>query len=284
MLDEKKCYLFGRNPNLNDVCIDHSSCSRIHAALVFHKHLMRFFLIDLSSTHGTFIGSMRLEAEKPTQLPVDSTFHFGASSRRYTLREKPTSSKTVRTTDGQEVADSETVLPESELELDNLTEYNTATNKRVSLVTGTSERRPAKKRKLLSVTFREEEDIINPEDIDPSVGKFRNLIQTAVIPNKKMSNQFGRRPDDYHIIRPDHSDSLTSPEPVNPLLSNTLSTTLGFQLPNPAPDVAVDMPVASTSAPMVIDDQEHDHEEMTCPEKKKKYAKESWPGRKAALF
>lgn len=32
---------------------------------------------------------MRLEANKPTQLPVDSQFHFGASTRMYILREKP---------------------------------------------------------------------------------------------------------------------------------------------------------------------------------------------------
>jgi nuclear inhibitor of protein phosphatase 1 len=40
--------------------------------------------------HGTFIGNIRLESEKPTQLPVESVIHFGASSRTYTLREKPT--------------------------------------------------------------------------------------------------------------------------------------------------------------------------------------------------
>lgn len=138
MVDEKKVYMFGRNPQV-DVCIDHASCSRVHAAFVYHKHLERAFLVDLASSkckykrvinlgkvfillsfpslaHGTFIGSMRLEANKPTQLPVDTTFHFGgilvslivlycvknvqkqlmvvfilnaASTRMYILREKP---------------------------------------------------------------------------------------------------------------------------------------------------------------------------------------------------
>lgn len=32
---------------------------------------------------------MRLEGNKPTQLPIDSTFHFGASTRMYILRERP---------------------------------------------------------------------------------------------------------------------------------------------------------------------------------------------------
>ncbi|KAK9695695.1 FHA domain [Popillia japonica] len=81
MIDEKKCYLFGRNAQMNDFCIDHASCSRVHSALVYHKHLNRAFLVDLGSTHGTFIGNLRLEPYKPTQLPIDSGFHFGASTR-----------------------------------------------------------------------------------------------------------------------------------------------------------------------------------------------------------
>jgi nuclear inhibitor of protein phosphatase 1 len=44
---------------------------------------------------------------------------------------------------------------------------------------------PTVKKKRKSVIINEEEQVINPEDIDPSVGKFRNLIQsTIVIPNK----------------------------------------------------------------------------------------------------
>lgn len=50
MIDEKKCYLFGRNPQMNDFCIDHASCSRVHAAFVYHKHLNRAFLVDLGSS------------------------------------------------------------------------------------------------------------------------------------------------------------------------------------------------------------------------------------------
>ena len=50
MVDEKKCYLFGRNNQLNDFLIDHASCSRVHSALVYHKHLNRAFLVDLGSS------------------------------------------------------------------------------------------------------------------------------------------------------------------------------------------------------------------------------------------
>ena len=52
MVDEKRCYLFGRNAQLNDFTVDHGSCSRVHAALVYHKHLGRTFLVDCGSTHG----------------------------------------------------------------------------------------------------------------------------------------------------------------------------------------------------------------------------------------
>jgi len=50
MIDEKKCYFFGRNKQLCDFCIDHASSSRVHAALVWHKHLNRPFIIDLGSS------------------------------------------------------------------------------------------------------------------------------------------------------------------------------------------------------------------------------------------
>jgi len=50
MIDEKKCYFFGRNKQLCDFCIDHASSSRVHAALIWHKNLNRPFIIDLGSS------------------------------------------------------------------------------------------------------------------------------------------------------------------------------------------------------------------------------------------
>ena len=50
MIDEKKFYLFGRNPQMTDFTVDHGSCSRVHAALIWHKHLERSFLVDLGSS------------------------------------------------------------------------------------------------------------------------------------------------------------------------------------------------------------------------------------------
>lgn len=50
MIDEKRCYFFGRNKQLCDFTIDHASCSRVHTALMWHKHLNRPFLVDLGSS------------------------------------------------------------------------------------------------------------------------------------------------------------------------------------------------------------------------------------------
>ena len=48
-----------------------------------------YTLLSLFTAHGTFIGKMRLEAHKPTQVPLDSILSFGASTRTYILRERP---------------------------------------------------------------------------------------------------------------------------------------------------------------------------------------------------
>ena len=66
------------------------------------------------------------------------------------------------------------------------TEYNTARNKKIVLLTvEDSATKPliiGKKRK--AVNFNNEEDVINPEDVDPSIGKFRNSCSVTIIPSK----------------------------------------------------------------------------------------------------
>ena len=41
--------------------------------------------------------------------------------------------------------------------------------------------KPATAMKRKSVSFNEEEDVINPEDVDPSVGKCRTMIQSTIV-------------------------------------------------------------------------------------------------------
>nr|CAG4640705.1 EOG090X02VY [Eulimnadia texana] len=256
-MDQKKCYLFGRNPQMNDFCIDHASCSRVHAALVWHKHLQRAFLVDLGSTHGTFIGSLRIESHKPTQLPIDSIFHFGASTREYVIRERPQTTSRSILEELEEESKTEHQdggllgLPESEIELQNLTEFNTAHNRRITMLGIADEdaRAGPRKRKKHNVSFKDEEDIINPEDVDPSVGRFRNLIQTTVIPVKKMKANTGdaltpesRRQRTNSASSDEETKSHTGHSSL--LFASSLSSKLGLPLlPNPAPDVDLAPPV-----------------------------------------
>ena len=76
------------------------------------------------SAHGTYIGTLRIEGNKPTQLPIDSTFHFGASTRYYTIRERPQTATRPILEELEEEAKTENQvggllgLPETETELD----------------------------------------------------------------------------------------------------------------------------------------------------------------------
>ena len=47
-----------------------------------------------------------------------------------------------------------------------------------------------KSKKRKSVTWNNEEDVINPEDVDPSIGKFRNSCSVTIIPAKVSKNRF----------------------------------------------------------------------------------------------
>ncbi|XP_017336302.1 protein phosphatase 1, regulatory subunit 8a [Ictalurus punctatus] len=303
IIDEKKFYLFGRNPDHCDFTIDHQSCSRVHAALVYHRHLKRVFLIDLNSTHGTFLGRIRLEPHKPQQVPIDSTMSFGASTRVYTLREKPQTQPSTAAGDSG-VEDEELKgllgLPEEETELDNLTEFNTAHNKRISTLTieegNLDIQRPKRKRRSSRVSFSEEEEIINPEDIDPSVGRFRNMVQTAVVPlKKKKSEGHGTLAVEDSVVRrfqnfplssglygdlPPASHEASTQDSEHQAGSAILSG-LPLPFPNPAPEVDV---LTATARPAAMLNPSpapgpYTAESMNEP-RKKKYAKEAWPGKK----
>ncbi|XP_020353887.2 nuclear inhibitor of protein phosphatase 1-like [Oncorhynchus kisutch] len=305
IIDEKKYYLFGRNPDMCDFTIDHQSCSRVHAALVYHKHLKRVFLIDNNSTHGTFLGHIRLEPNKPQQVPIDSTMSFGASTRAYTIREKPQSQQGTNSATGDSKAGDDEEgskgllgLPEEETELENLTEFNTAHNKRISTLTieegNLDIQRPKRKRRNSRVTFNEDDEVINPEDIDPSVGRFRNMVQTAVVPIKKQKmERHGSLSMDDVVTRRIHNYTFggglygdlppTSHEghPTGPPSGATILGGLPLPFPNPAPEVnlAPDAPQPPVTLNPVPVTGPYPSEVLNEP-RKKKYAKEAWPGKK----
>ncbi|KAL6732411.1 hypothetical protein Aduo_003173 [Ancylostoma duodenale] len=264
MIDEKPAYYFGRNPKQVDFAVEHASCSRIHALLLYHGVLKRFALVDMESSHGTFLGAVRLEPLKVVFVDIGVPFHFGASTRRYTLRLKLVQSKE---TEDEEKGEK---MP-SEQELENVTEYNTALNRRIPQLPISAEEARRKKRPRGNVAFIEQEEIINPEDVDPSIGRFRNLVATAIIsnnPNKRTAPATKGQEPPRKIVRPFRDVSLTSP----------MCSTLGGMALNAAPDLelyskTLPEPGQHNLHPHVVSmDSDEPH--------KKKYAKESWPGRK----
>jgi nuclear inhibitor of protein phosphatase 1 len=187
-------------------------------------------------------------------------------------------------------------LPESESELDNLTEFNTAHNRRITMM-GIPEEPHRKKPRKIRITFNEEEMVINPEDVDPSVGRFRNMVESTIIPKKRSRNDMGLMSGGEEVSKAKRQShqNLTSPTKMGlydglegnypsgggHLFSTSMTSKLGMSLPNPAPEIDMAAPPAvlmPTSASMAsnLEAQFEDPDEP----RKKKYAKEAWPGKK----
>ena len=61
-----------------------------------------------------------LDSKKPQQVPIDSEIHFGASTRRYVIRERPQMPTSMQSDDtkGDEIEGGLLGLPETESELE----------------------------------------------------------------------------------------------------------------------------------------------------------------------
>ncbi|CAB0014493.1 unnamed protein product, partial [Nesidiocoris tenuis] len=189
------------------------------------------------------------------------------------------------------------VMKEDKL-VQNLTEFNTAHNRRISMLgigddAETAQPRSKKKRKC--ITFSEEHELINPEDVDPSVGRFRNMVHTTVIPGKRQRYDPNLAPTpppvkDLSAVRAVHPTvNLYSdlPHPhgedrgSNPILSSMLASRLGIALPDPAPEVDIADPNAGPEMQRLKSElPTADRAQDDQPSKKKIYAKEAWPGKK----
>ncbi|CAB3407932.1 unnamed protein product [Caenorhabditis bovis] len=262
MIDEKKAYYFGRNNKQVDFAVEHASCSRVHCLLLYHGLLQRFAIVDMESSHGTFIGSVRLQPLEVVFIEVGKQFHLGASTRRYAVRLKV-----------DEPVEDDPAAIASDQHLDHVTEYNTAQNRRIPNLPISLEEARRKKRPRGNVAFIEEEEIINPEDVDPSVGRFRNLITTAIIstnPAKRPGDR-GRYEPPKKIVRPCR-EVLTAP----------LSSTFGPVSLNAAPDLELYGKTLPQPGNHYVSTEPE--EEETSGHMKKKYAKEAWPGRKPGVF
>lgn len=103
--------------------VHHLDGSLLNNSQLYHYLCNHYFQFNLA--HGTYIGSIRIEADKPTQLPINSQFHFGASTRTYIIRERPQSTSAFgprpimdQLERESDHASSLLGLPETDLELD----------------------------------------------------------------------------------------------------------------------------------------------------------------------
>ena len=154
--------------------------------------------------------------------------------------------------------------------------------------------------------------MINPEDVDPTIGRFRNMIQTTVLPRKRPhpdqasssaasaaaadSEWASFKQETAHLLS---KKSFTSPSKATAglyddvpgvgggggLFATSLSSKLGIPLPNPAPDIDLSTERQEAALDQAFDPAAAAAEQASIEDpnepKKKKYAKEAWPGRKA---
>lgn len=158
-------------------------------------------------------------------------------------------------------------------------------------ITDDSDKRASRKRKRHCVSFNEDEEVINPEDIDPSIGRFRNLIQTTIVPTSakraKIAESIGISPSEFRQPKVTHHQHPVAQDLYNDLppeshpsslgIYSSLNSRLGMVLPNPAPEV--DMGQSFANPTPFVPQQVQSSESME--PKKKKYAKEAWPGKKS---
>jgi pSer/pThr/pTyr-binding forkhead associated (FHA) protein len=63
-IGQQACYTLGRNEDLVDLCIQHPSISRRHAAIVHNKD-EEVILLDLDSAQGTFLNDKEIQSQEP---------------------------------------------------------------------------------------------------------------------------------------------------------------------------------------------------------------------------
>lgn len=78
-LFDKSVYTIGRHESA-DVQLKGDLVSRMHAAVLQDIEGKRY-LVDLKSTHGTYLDAKRLQAHEPLEFPAGSSAHFGTGSK-----------------------------------------------------------------------------------------------------------------------------------------------------------------------------------------------------------
>jgi len=93
-ISKQSAYLIGRNHDVADIPVDHPSCSSQHAVIQYRalpsadnegKLHCRPYLMDLESTNGTFLNSVRIDSARYYQLRPKDVIRFAESTREYVL-------------------------------------------------------------------------------------------------------------------------------------------------------------------------------------------------------
>lgn len=106
-IHRRSCFLIGRDDRVVDIPTIHPSCSLQHAVIQFRsiekKELhedeqvtiayIKPYIMDLQSTHGTFLNGSRIEDSRYYELLEGDLLKFGGSSRDYVLLHSHSSAK-----------------------------------------------------------------------------------------------------------------------------------------------------------------------------------------------
>lgn len=84
-IGRKSFVLLGRNATMSDIKLEHPSISRRHA-LLGHGSSGNLYVMDLGSSHGTFVNAKALTKRKREPLRDGYTVKFGASTREYIVK------------------------------------------------------------------------------------------------------------------------------------------------------------------------------------------------------
>lgn len=80
--------LIGRKKELCNIYLEHQSISRKHAIIFFGDVNNSTYIIDLNSSHGTFINGKKIDSNISILLNLEDVIQFGQSTRNYIYTKK----------------------------------------------------------------------------------------------------------------------------------------------------------------------------------------------------
>ena len=123
-MHRQSAYLFGRDRLVADIPVDHPSCSKQHAVFQYRLveytrkdgstgRLIKPYIIDLSSTNGTYVNNKRVDAQRYMELREKDVLKFGFSSREYVLLHEESKGDRLLLEDEEYVEPAEVVTQEA---------------------------------------------------------------------------------------------------------------------------------------------------------------------------